>query len=108
MTDNYKGFPARMNDGRFMTEYKPSCLLNKNIMSTMNMDSNQYRQYLITSATDIMNKINTHNMEMYGCTDCSKVTVPEAKNFQDCWDSNCKIENVNPTGLGIDQVNGSR
>jgi len=108
MTDNYKKYPARMSDGRFMTDNKPSCLLNKNIMNTMNMNSSEYRQYLINSATDIMDQINKHNNEIYGCTDCSKVSIPTSQSMQDCWDSNCKIDYVNPGGIGIDQVAGPK
>ena len=104
MTDNYKGYPARMSDGRFMTEHKPSCVLNKNIMTSMNMDSYEYRMYLTNSAESIMEQINVHNNEVYGCSDCSKVTIPPVKNMQDCWSPNCQIENVNPGGIGIDQV----
>ena len=104
MTDNYKGFPPRMSDGRFMTDQKPSCVLNKNIMNTMNMNSYEYRMHLTKSATDIMEQINAHNNEVYGCTDCSKVTVPSVQNMQDCWSPNCKIDTVNPGGIGIDQV----
>ena len=104
MSDNYKKYPPRMSDGRFMTEFRPNCLVNKNIMDTMNMDSYEYRMYLTKSAESIMKQINDHNNELYGCKDCSNVTVPPVKNMQNCWGPNCQIEMVNPTGIGIDQV----
>jgi len=98
VTDNYKGFPARMSDGRFMTNYQPNCLMNKNT------NSYEYRQNLINNAMEIMQKEDNENQEKYGCSDCSKVIIPETMNYQDCWGPACIINTVNPNGIGIDQV----
>ena len=100
VADNvYAGFPARMSDGRFMTNYQPNCLMNKN-----DNNSYQYRQFLINNAEKIMSQTQEKNKQDYGCSDCSKVAVPETKNYQNCWGPNCVIETVNPGGIGIDQV----
>jgi hypothetical protein len=98
-TDNYKGFPARMSDGRFMTNYQPNCLMNKN------NNSYQYRQELISNAEKIMAETDEVNKNRYGCSDCSKIVIPETKNYQDCWGPTCLIDTVNPGGIGIDNVN---
>tara|TARA_B100001094_G_scaffold204307_1_gene198220 strand:+ start:382 stop:702 length:321 start_codon:yes stop_codon:yes gene_type:complete len=102
MTDNYKGFPARMSDARFMTNWTPSCLANKIMQGEMN--SYDYRMHLMRSAETIFENIKKVNEEKYGCSDCSKVPIPETKSYQDCWGPNCLINKVNPKGIGIDNV----
>ena len=43
--DNFfKDFPARMSDGRFITDYTPNCQLNLEFQQ--NMTSWQYRSFL--------------------------------------------------------------
>ena len=102
MTDNYKGFPARMADGRFMTNWAPSCLANKIMQGEMN--SSDYRMHLMRSADTIFENIKKVNEEEYGCSTCSEIAIPKTKSYQDCWGPNCVITEANPSGLGIDNV----
>ena len=52
VTDNFfKDFPARMSDGRFITNYSPNC--QQNLIYQNNMTSWQYRAYLTKMANQI-------------------------------------------------------
>ena len=57
-TSNNKYFdcPALMSDGRLMTDYRPSTTVNDMIRLNNNVkSSNEYRNFLINNASDIMN-----------------------------------------------------
>jgi len=55
VTDNVElDFPARMNDGRQFTDYRPNCYLNNQL--GQNMGSWQYRYYLTNNAAEIHDK----------------------------------------------------
>ena len=57
-TSNNKYFdcPALMSDGRIMTDYRQSCTVNDMIRLNNNvLSSNDYRQFLINNAEDIIN-----------------------------------------------------
>ena len=48
--------PALMSDGRLMTDYRPSTTVNDMIRLNNNVkSSNEYRNFLINNASDIMN-----------------------------------------------------
>lgn len=100
--DNYnQEFPARMADGRFMTDYSPSC--DRNSFYQRNMTSWQYRMFLTSKADSVLE--NEHNMdqEEFGCSDCSNnVFIPKNEYEQKCDGSKCNISLVNPNGQGID------
>ena len=50
--DNVKEFPARMSDGRFITNYNSSCV--SNLLMSNGMNSYTYRQMLINNADKLM------------------------------------------------------
>ena len=37
MDNNIFEFPARMSDGRFITDYSPNCMLNNKYQQSMNL-----------------------------------------------------------------------
>lgn len=64
------------SDGRAFTDYRPNCLVNKNIQK--NMNSLEYRKYLQTNASKIMEdnlkySIQT-NKEVCNCSECVELT----------------------------------
>ena len=60
VTDNFHpDFPARMSDGRFITNYLPNCQLN--LMYQQDKTSWQYRAYLTRMSDKILSHENTLN-----------------------------------------------
>ena len=95
VTDNFfKDFPARMSDGRFITNYSPNC--QQNLIYQNNMTSWQYRAYLTKMANQIRNHERIKNEKLYGCDVCYE---------QVCNENGCTMKEVNPEGIGMKQVN---
>jgi len=102
-TSNNKYFdcPARMDDGRAFTDYRPSSSVNDMIRYSNNvMTSFDYRQFLTHNATKIMEVNNVYTKEKVGCPSCNYVEVP----FQNTctWNTSygsCAMTNQN--GIGI-------
>ena len=44
------------------------------------------------------------NDKLYGCKECHTTMLPSNKANQVCTDGNCVVEEVDPNGLGIDQI----
>ena len=100
VSDNYyKDFPARMSDGRFITDYSPNCQMNGVIQQ--NMTSWQYKTYLSRYSDKIMEETNSMNDKLYGCNNCNHVSLPTYSE-QLCSPSGCKINVVNENGLGME------
>lgn len=102
-TSNNKYFdcPARMDDGRAFTDYRPSSTVNDMIRYSNNiMGSNEYRQFLIHNAVNIMNVSNNYTSSKMGCNSCNYEPVPF--NTQCDYNNNFPVCNVlNPNGIGI-------
>ena len=99
--DNVKEFPARMSDGRFVTNYN-SCCVN-NLLSSNGMNSYSYRQMLIHNAEEIMKDTRQEYDETYSCNSCYKMLIPKTKYVQDCSGDVCSIKRVTD-GIGIDNA----
>ena len=57
VNDNFHtDFPARMSDGRFMTDYNTNCIINT--LRKDKMSAWEYRTHLINNADQIMKEIN--------------------------------------------------
>ena len=56
--NNFDGCPALMSDGRFLTNYKPNCEMNKRIEGTFNknvpMSSWEYKYNLTNNADKVI------------------------------------------------------
>ena len=99
--DNVKEFPARMSDGRFITNYNSSCV--SNLLLSNGMNSYTYRQMLINNAEQIMNKTNNDYSSKFSCDSCYKMLIPKTKYEQDCSGESCTIKQVSK-GIGIDNA----
>lgn len=101
VTDNFhKDFPARMSDGRFMTDYTQNCMLNT--LRKEKMSAWEYRTHLINNAEAIMKEINEKNEQMYGCQECHVTVLPGPNAKQVCTDTGCDIVEVESSGLGLE------
>ena len=104
VTDNVNhGFPARMSDGRFITNYWPNCVLNSTMKNEMS--SFGYRHFLMNNAVDIIKNQNKLYKAEYGCEDCAPDfnVNPGSRYVQECSKSGCAIKEVEPKGIGIEQ-----
>tara|TARA_B100000963_G_C22498048_1_gene612416 strand:+ start:419 stop:751 length:333 start_codon:yes stop_codon:yes gene_type:complete len=100
VTDNVElDFPARMNDGRQFTDYRPNCYLNNEM--GQNMGSWQYRYFLTTNANKIMEK-NIQMMENNTkCTKCTGAPIPDVRTVLDCtYQNGCHYNLKDKNGLG--------
>ena len=104
VTDNfYNDFPARMSDGRFITDYTPNCDRNQKLKKEMT--SFEYRLYLIQNTEGIMQQINSNNEELFGCKESNTTVIPSIKTKQVCSENgSCNFIDVDPSGIGIDQA----
>ena len=105
-TSNNKYFdcPARMDDGRAFTDYRPSSTVNDMIRYSNNvMSSFEFRQFLTNNATKIMDVNNIYTKEKVGCGSCDYVEVPFQS--QCTWNSTYgKCSMTNPNGVGLNNV----
>ena len=101
VTDNYhKDFPARMSDGRFITDYYPNCSMN--LSAQKNMSSWQYKMFLTSNANNVINTINDYNHKRYGCDNCNDPSIPlQNKYLQECSNYACHISEAHKEGLGL-------
>ena len=98
--DNFHSdFPARMSDGRFMTDFTTNCILNT--LRKEKMSAWEYRTHLINNAEQIMNEINEKNEQLYGCQECHRTVLPAPNAKQVCTDSGCEIVKVEDGGVGL-------
>tara|TARA_Y100000590_G_C15739353_1_gene1019705 strand:+ start:4275 stop:4604 length:330 start_codon:yes stop_codon:yes gene_type:complete len=103
VTDNFHNdFPARMSDGRFITNYFPNCDINRKMKKEMS--SFEYRKYLIENTETLMQEINSTNEKLFGCKNCHTTVIPHNHLKQVCKDNGvCDLIEVDPSGIGIDQ-----
>ena len=97
--DNVKDFPARMSDGRFITNYNSNCVDNQKRSNGMN--SYTYRQMLINNAEKIMDETRKGYEKNFSCDSCYKMIIPKTKYVQDCSGETCTIKQQSVGGLGI-------
>jgi len=105
-TSNNKYFdcPARMDDGRTFTDYRPSNSVDDMIRYSNNvMSSYDYRQFLIHNAVNIMNINNQYTDDKVGNGTCNAKEVP----FKTQCDINpvySKCYTINSNGIGLNNV----
>jgi hypothetical protein len=102
-TSNNKYFdsPARMDDGRIFTDYRPNHTVNDMIRYSNNiMSSYEYRQFLINNGAKIMDINNKYTLEKAGNGSCNAVPVPfETECIINKTISNCGVIDNNGIGL---------
>ena len=105
-TSNNKYFdcPARMDDGRTFTDYRPSCSVDDMIRYSNNvMSSYEYRQFLIHNADNIMNVNMQYTVDKVGMSNCNAPEIP----FKTVCDVNKQYAKCSPTnlnGIGIKNI----
>ena len=98
--DNFHAdFPARMADGRFMTDFTSNCILNT--LRKEKMSAWEYRTHLINNAEQIMQQLNEKNEQLYGCQECHRTVLPSPNAKQICTDTGCEIVKVEDSGIGL-------
>jgi len=100
-SDNFhKTCPARMADGRSLTDYRSSCTMN-NLVRASNSVTNsfEYRLFLTRNAETIMDINETYNEKKMACPAYYGSLVPE-KTILRCTPESCDIETVNELGIG--------
>jgi hypothetical protein len=102
-TSNNKYFdcPARMDDGRIFTDYRPSSSLNDEIRYSNNiMSSFEYRQFLINNGNKIIEMSNNYIKEKAGSNNCDYKSPPfQNECIINSIGSKCSIVNANGIGL---------
>jgi hypothetical protein len=99
-TDNYfMDFPAIMQDGRSYTDYKPSCVMNKD---SIGMTSFEYRNFLTRNADKIIQNNTKLLNELGGCGQCSDYSVVPPYVVMSCDKDNCIQHMRSPNGLGME------
>ena len=102
MDNNVKDFPARMSDGRFITNYNSSCV--NNLLLSKETNSYTYRQMLINNAEKIMEQTSLGYEKNFSCNSCYKMIIPKTKYVQDCSGETCTIKKSSSGGIGIDNA----
>ena len=101
--NRYDNCPALMSDGRFITNYKPNCEMNRNIESSFKngiLSSWEYKYNLINKSNEVLSNIDNFYNNNFSCPRYPyKILEHELK--QDCNYDNCILNNANSNGLGI-------
>jgi hypothetical protein len=108
-TSNNKFFdcPARMDDGRHFTDYRPNSYVNDLIRySNKVMSSYNARQFLQANATKLMAVNNKYNVMKNGCNECTAPQIPFEtkcivnKSYSVCYPDDCN-------GVGLRYITGN-
>jgi len=105
-TSNNKYFdcPARMDDGRTFTDYRPSSSVDDMIRYSNNvMSSYEYRQFLIHNANNIMNVNMQYTVDKVGVTNCNASEIP-MNTVCNVNKQYSKCSQTNANGIGIENV----
>ena len=72
--NKFQNCPARMEDGRYGTDYRPNVAINEQLQAKNNIkyDDYKYRQFLIHNAKNIMNSNNILLSRINNCP-CNSV-----------------------------------
>jgi len=102
--NRYENCPALMSDGRFITNYKPNCEMNRNIersfQQNVPLSSWEYKYNLINKSNEVFGNMDKFYNDNFGCSGYPyKILEPELK--QDCNYDNCVLNNNNSNGLGV-------
>lgn len=69
--NRHRNSPAKMSDGRLLTDYKSPCIVDTRIQRNNGIsNSEEYRQFLIQNATKIMDLNNRYFRHVGGLGAC--------------------------------------
>lgn len=100
--------PPRMSDGRHFTDYRPRCLTNVSFQSDQPMNSSEYRKYLTSNASTLMEQARSDAYTKNMCGPCVEpfnqgTMVPE-QTLTYCDASVCKFYTNDQSGVGLGRV----
>ena len=96
------GAPARMADGRIMTDYRPRCAQYP-LAATQAWGENDARARMIHGAEELMNASRQLNNRKVTATSCVDTMVPELYKRVCSWDG-CKVIPGNFQGIGTGRI----
>ena len=101
-SDNkYFDCPARMDDGRVFTDYRPSYHVDDMIRYSNNvMGSYEYRQFLIHNGSNIMKVNSDYTTDKVSCQSCNSESMP-FHTLNDLNDVYSRKRVIDPNGIGI-------
>lgn len=100
--------PSRMNDGRAFTDYRPRCVVNADLLGSIQGVKSSYesRMYLQTNAAKVMEQDRKRAIErLTPCAPCKRPTTESGTMLPEryvvkCDNVTCTRTEVNPSGLG--------
>ena len=103
MDNAHPGCPAKMSDGRFITDYNPRCLQEMTVVDDNNrpLSSYGYRQYLVQNGEALIKQRMQGMVNTYGCLPCDANTELAPQRYQSCDSRTCAFSPADYTGLGI-------
>ena len=96
------GAPARMADGRIMTDYRPRCFQYP-VAAAQAFGDNEYRNRMVHGANELMEAARQLNNRKVTATSCVDTMVPELYKRVCTW-KGCKVVPGNYQGIGTGRV----
>lgn len=96
------GAPARMMDGRLMTDYRPRCLSYASA-TAQTIGENDARKYMMDNAMNLMSASRDINNKKNTAISCVDTMVPELYK-RICTYNGCKTIPGNPMGIGTGRI----
>jgi len=96
------GSPARMADGRIMTDYRPRCFQYP-VAAAQAFGDNEYRNRMVHGAQELMAAARAMNNRKNTSTDCVDTMVPELYKRVCTW-KGCKTVPGNFQGIGTGRI----
>lgn len=96
------GAPARMADGRIMTDYRPRCL-HYSVAAAQAFGDNEYRNRMVHGAQELMSAARAMNNRKNTSIDCVDTMVPELYKRVCTW-KGCKTIPGNFQGIGTGRI----
>lgn len=112
-TNGKKSCPAKMNDARAFTDYRPKCVYNSQLIDYLtekNVVASSYesRMYLQHNADKLMEEYKANAEQTLLCGPCSKKdTIPSIEQERynvKCDTISCQRKEVNPLGIGDGRI----
>lgn len=96
------GTPARMADGRIMTDYRPRCS-QYSVEAAKQLGTNEYRKRMIHGADQLMHAARELNNKKVSSVSCVDTMVPELYKRVCTW-KGCKTIPGNFQGIGVGRI----
>lgn len=96
------GSPARMEDGRIMTDYRPRCL-HYSVAAAQAFGDNEYRNRMVHGAQELMAAARAMNNRKNTSINCVDTMVPELYKRVCTW-KGCKTIPGNFQGIGTGRI----